>query len=60
MYKEIFRWVIAIISQPAKAWALLAKKGEKQEEFLSRFVYSFDRLRYRRSFSGRIVYAEGV
>ena len=39
MYKEIFRWVIAIISQPAKAWALLAKKGEKQEEFLSRFVY---------------------
>ena len=49
MYKEIFRWVIAIISQPAKAWVLLAKKGEKQEEFLSRFVYS-----------GRIVYAEGV
>ena len=39
MYKEIFRWVIAIISQPATAWALLAKKGEKQEEFLSRFVY---------------------
>ena len=39
MYKEIFRWVIAIISQPAKAWVLLAKKGEKQEEFLSRFVY---------------------
>ena len=30
MYKEIFRWVIAIISQPAKAWVLLAKKGEKQ------------------------------
>ncbi len=41
MYKEIFRWVIAIISQPAKAWVLLAKKGEKQEEFLSRFVYPF-------------------
>ena len=39
MYKEIFRWVIAIISQPAKAWVLLAKKGETQEEFLSRFVY---------------------
>ena len=39
MYKEIFRWVIAIISQPSKAWVLLAKKGEKQEEFLSRFVY---------------------
>ena len=60
MYKEIFRWVIAIISQPAKAWALLAKKGEKQEEFLSPIRVSFDRLRYRRSFSGRIVYAEGV
>ena len=58
MYKEIFRWVIAIISQPAKAWVLLAKKGEKQEEFLSRV--SIDRLRYRRGFSGRIVYAEGV
>ena len=39
MYKEIFRWVIAIISQPAKAWAWVSKKGEKQEEFLSRFVY---------------------
>ena len=44
MYKEIFRWVIAIISQPAKAWVLLAKKGEKQEEFLSRFclLYTSD------------------
>lgn len=39
MYKEILRWVIAIVSQPAKAWSLLAKKEMNQEEFLSRFVY---------------------
>jgi len=60
MYKEIFRWVIAIISQPAKAWALLAKKGEKQEEFLSRFVYPLIGFVTVAAFSGRIVYAEGV
>ncbi|RHJ95390.1 YIP1 family protein [Parabacteroides bouchesdurhonensis] len=39
MYKEIFQWVIAIITQPAKAWDLLTRKEEKGEEFLSRFVY---------------------
>ncbi|MDH6533713.1 DUF1282 domain-containing protein [Parabacteroides sp. 52] len=39
MYKEIFKWVILIISQPAKAWDLLAQKEEKGDEFLSRFVY---------------------
>ena len=39
MYKEIFRWVIAIISQPVKAWGVLAKKEVNHEEFLSRFVY---------------------
>ena len=51
MYKEIFRWVIAIISQPAKAWVLLV---------LIPIRVSFDRLRYCCGFSGRIVYAEGV
>ena len=54
MYKEIFRWVITIISQPAKAWVLLAKKKERSRRFLSIRV-SFDRLRYCRGFSGRIV-----
>ena len=39
MYKEIFRWVIAIISQPAKAWVELRQKEEKGDEFLARFVY---------------------
>lgn len=39
MYKEILKWVIALISQPAKAWNVLAKKEENQEEFLSKFVY---------------------
>lgn len=39
MYKEIFRRVIAIISQPGKAWEMLVKKEEKGDEFLSRFVY---------------------
>ncbi len=39
MYKEIFKKVIAIIFQPGRAWNWLAKREEKQEEFLSRFVY---------------------
>lgn len=39
MYKEIFKWIVIIISQPGKAWYLLAKKEEKGDEFLSRFVY---------------------
>lgn len=39
MYKEIFKWIILIISQPAKAWYLLARKEEKGDEFLSRFIY---------------------
>lgn len=39
MYKEIFKLVIVIISQPAKAWDMLAKREERNDEFLSRFVY---------------------
>ena len=39
MYKEIFKLVIAIISQPGKAWDILTRKDEKDDEFLSRFVY---------------------
>lgn len=39
MYKEIFKWVIAIISQPGKAWEMLTKKEEDSDLFLSRFVY---------------------
>lgn len=39
MYKEILKSVIAIISQPAKAWEMLAWKEEKGDEFLSRFIY---------------------
>lgn len=39
MYKEILRRVIAVISQPARAWHMLAKKEEQDEEFSSRFIY---------------------
>jgi len=39
MYKELFRQVIAIMSQPGKAWKALAAKEEKGDEYLSRFVY---------------------
>lgn len=39
MYKDIVKWVIVIISQPARAWEMLTKKEEKGDEFLSRFVY---------------------
>jgi len=39
MYKNIFKWVILLISQPTKAWEQLSQKEEKSEEFLSRFIY---------------------
>ena len=39
MYKEIIKWVLAIIMQPAKSWEILSHKEEKGDEFLSRFVY---------------------
>lgn len=39
MYKEILKRVIAIISQPARAWRMLVRKEERHEDFLSRFIY---------------------
>lgn len=39
MYKEIIRCVIAIISQPSRAWDMLVRKEEKDDEFLSRYIY---------------------
>ena len=33
MYKEIFKLVVAIISQPGKAWDILTRKEEKDDEF---------------------------
>lgn len=39
MYKEIFKCVILLISQPGKAWESLSKKEEDNEDFLSRFLY---------------------
>lgn len=39
MYKDIFKWVVMIISQPAKAWEALSQKEEKEDQMLSRFVY---------------------
>jgi hypothetical protein len=39
MFSEIFKIIVAIISQPLKTWEILAKKEEEGEIFLSRFVY---------------------
>ncbi|MDR1162053.1 MAG: YIP1 family protein [Tannerellaceae bacterium] len=39
MYKELVKWVIAIVSQPGKTWRELSEKEEKGDEFLTRFVY---------------------
>lgn len=39
MYKEIFKWVILLVSQPQKAWGMLAEKEEEGDRFLSHFVY---------------------
>lgn len=39
MFKEIFKWVVLVISQPAKAWEKLYQKEDNQDDFLARFVY---------------------
>ncbi|MDH6305139.1 hypothetical protein M2459_002236 [Parabacteroides sp. PF5-5] len=39
MYKDLFKWVIAIITQPGKALKELADKEEKNDEYLTQFVY---------------------
>jgi hypothetical protein len=39
MYREIFKWIILLISQPAKAWEMLSQKEEKEEGILLHFVY---------------------
>lgn len=39
MYKELFQWVLALITQPARAWGLLSQKEEEGDDYLSRFVY---------------------
>jgi len=39
MYKELFSWVIAIITNPGKAWKELSNKEEKEDEFLSHFIF---------------------
>ncbi|MCD7936861.1 MAG: YIP1 family protein [Tannerellaceae bacterium] len=39
MFKDIFSWVIQLITQPARAWQKLAEKEETDEQFLSRFIY---------------------
>ena len=57
MYKEIFRWVIAIISEGV---GLVSEKRREAGGVLIPIRVSFDRLRYCCGFSGRIVYAEGV
>ncbi|MDR1936937.1 MAG: YIP1 family protein [Tannerellaceae bacterium] len=39
MYKELFRQVVDLLTQPRKAWEELVKKEEKGDEFLVKFVY---------------------
>lgn len=39
MYKEIIKQIIAIVSQPARAWKILAGKEESDHDFLTRFLY---------------------
>ncbi len=39
MYKDLFKWVIALTTTPGKAWKELSEKEEKGDEYLSRFVF---------------------
>ncbi|MDR1919486.1 MAG: YIP1 family protein [Tannerellaceae bacterium] len=39
MYKQLFKQVIALISQPGKAWRELSEREEKGDESLVNFVY---------------------
>lgn len=39
MFKEIFSLLVALVSQPRKTWALLAKQSDQEDAYLSRFLY---------------------
>lgn len=39
MLKEIFKWIIELISRPGRAWEALSKKDESKDDFLHRFIY---------------------
>ena len=60
MYKEIFRWVIAMHLTAGEGVGLVSEKRREAGGVLIPIRVSFDRLRYCCGFSGRIVYAEGV
>lgn len=39
MYKDLFKWVIAITATPGKAWKELSEKEENEKDFLTQFVF---------------------
>jgi hypothetical protein len=59
MYRELFRQVIFLFSQPGKAWKELAEREEKGDEFLVRFVYPLIGLVAASAFLG-VLFAEKV
>lgn len=60
MIKNIFETVILLITQPSKAWAVLAKREETHQEYLTRFVYPLIGLTTLSAFLGKLhEYNEG-
>jgi hypothetical protein len=59
MYKALFKLVTLIVSQPGKAWEMLACKEEKQEMVLSRFVYPLIGLLTLSAFLGEMLSEKG-
>jgi hypothetical protein len=59
MYKELFKLTALIVSQPRKAWEMLACREEKQEVVLSRFVYPLIGLLTLSAFLGEILSEKG-
>ena len=51
MYKDIFKWTAAVVTQPAKAWKMMVSKeaseakaqgeGNKDDPFLTEYLYPF-------------------
>ncbi len=54
MIKNIFETVLLLITQPAKAWTIIAKREETHQEYLTRFVYPLIALTTFSAFLGKL------
>jgi hypothetical protein len=60
MYRELFRQVIFLFSQPGKAWKELVEREDSGDEFLTKFVYPLMGLGAASVFVGALFTRESI